>query len=154
LTFLISDLEFVSMRPLLILIVPVALVYFAAFFSTIRKNSANFIAAILVMLLAAGSYSFGLAIAADSLLDHSKASTYAVPVTSKHSSSGRSTTYYLDLAPWGPVDHPNEISVSSSMYHETSAGDQICLGLHPGQLHAPWYQLVDCSDQPTAAPNP
>lgn len=154
LTFLISDLEFVSMQPLLYLIIPVALVYLAAFFSTIRKNSTNITAAIIVMLLAGGSYSFGLAIAADSLLDHSKASTYIVPVTGKHSSHGRSTTYYLNLAPWGPVDHPNNISVAATMYRETSIGDQICLGLHPGQLHAPWYQLVDCPDQPAAAPNP
>jgi hypothetical protein len=153
LTFLISDLEFVTMRPLLYLIIPVALVYVAAYFTATVKN-VNAVAAVLVMIMTAGSYSFGLAIAADSLLDNSKATTYVVPVTGKHSSHGKSTTYYLHLAPWGPIQGPNNITVSSSMYSETSIGDQICLGLHPGQLHAPWYQLVDCPDQPSATPNP
>jgi hypothetical protein len=151
LAFRVSDVEFVSMQPLLLLIVPVALVYTAAFYSAVRKNS-NITATLLGLLFIAGAYSFGLAIVADTLLDSSKSTTYIVPVTGKHISSGRSTTYYLNLAPWGPLQEPNRISVSSSFYNDTQQGDQICLGLHLGRLNAPWYQLADCPATSTSEP--
>jgi hypothetical protein len=73
-----------------------------------------------------------------------------VPVTGKHTVSGKSTTYYLDLAPWGPLQKPNKISVSSSSYRDAVPGDQICLDLHPGRLQAQWYQRVDCSSSPVS----
>ena len=147
----ISDLEFVSMQPLLLLIIVVAVVYIVAFYSAARKN-ANMTAVIFGLLFAASSYSFGLAIVLDTVTDNAKVSIYAVPVTGKHLTSGKSTTYYLELAPWGPLQEPNKINVSSSFYDEMQAGDQVCLGLHPGRLRASWYQLTDCPAQPAASP--
>ncbi len=91
------------------------------------------------------SYSFGLAIVVDTLLDNTQPTAYTVPVTGKHSVSGKSTSYYLELAPWGPTQEPNEIKVSSSLYRDTSSGEIVCLALHPGRLHAAWNQLIDCA---------
>jgi hypothetical protein len=147
----VSRVEFVSMKPLLLLVVTVALVYIATFFNSGRKSS-PLVATIVGLLFVALSYSFGVAIVADTLLDRAKSATYIVPVTGKHISSGRSTTYYLNLASWGPLREANEMSVDSSIYSDIQEGDQVCIGLHPGRLHAAWYQLVDCPATPAAGP--
>jgi hypothetical protein len=89
---------------------------------------------------------------ANTFNDQSKASTYQVSVTGKHSTSGRSTSYYLRLAPWGPIQEPNQLSVTSSIYRGIEAGDQVCLGLHEGRLHLAWYQLTDCPAEPQQQP--
>jgi hypothetical protein len=143
--------DFVSMQPLLMLIIPAALVFIAAYYSAVSKNT-NRAATLFILLFYGCFYSFGLAVVTDTLADNSKASTYIVPVSGKHTSSGRSTTYYLELVPWGPLQSPNELSVSSSFYDSITVGDQVCLGLHPGRLHAAWYRLSDCPAQPDAQP--
>jgi len=104
------------------------------------------------VLFFASFYGYGLIVVADTLADTSKSDTYSVPVIGKHTTSGRSTSYYLDLEPWGPIEGKNEISVSSTIYDQVSRGDQICLGLHQGRLRAPWYQLTDCPAEPDAVP--
>jgi hypothetical protein len=145
--FTAADIEFVSIKPMLVLIVPVALVYIAFLYSTARKNN-PIAATIMGLLFVSLPYSFGLAVVVNSMADRSKPETYAVPVTGKHETHGKSTTYYLDLAPWGPIPGPNEISVSSSFYSDIQTGDQVCLGLHPGKLRASWYELTECPAQP------
>jgi hypothetical protein len=147
----VSSVEFVSMKPLIFLTVFIALVYIAAFFDSARKGS-PIAATVIALLVVVASYSFGLVIVADTLLDHANSSTYIVPVTGKHTTSGKSTSYYLELAPWGPLPEPNEISVSSGLYSGTAAGDAICLALHPGRLRAAWYQLAECPAEPAQEP--
>ncbi len=143
--------EFVSMKPLVPLMILVALAYIAAFFESFRRGS-PMPAAVITLLTVSISYGFGLAITADTLLDNADATAYVVSVTGKNVVNGKSTTYYLELAPWGPVQEPNKISVSSNFYSETSSGDTVCLALHPGRLHAAWYHLAACSASPASEP--
>jgi heme-degrading monooxygenase HmoA len=145
----IRNLHFVSMQPILLMALPVALVYIASFFNSARKSSSS-LGSVYGLLIFAGLYSYPLVVLADTLLDTASPTSYTVPVTGKHTVSGKSTTYYLDLAPWGPLQKPNKISVSSSSYRDAVPGDQICLDLHPGRLHALWYQRVDCSSSPVS----
>ena len=137
------NLHFVSMQPILLMAVPVALVYFASFFNSARKNSSP-IGSLYGLLIFAGLYSYPLVVLADTLLDTAKPVSYTVPITGKHTVRGKSTTYYLELAPWGPIQNQDKIRVSSSLYRDAQPGDQICLNLRPGRLHVPWYQLVNC----------
>jgi heme-degrading monooxygenase HmoA len=145
----IRNLHFVSMQPILLMALPVALVYIASFFNSARKSSSS-LGSVYGLLIFAGLYSYPLVVLADTLLDTASPTSYTVPVTGKHTVNGKSTTYYLDLAPWGPLQKPNKISVSSSSYRDAVPGDQICLDLHPGRLHALWYQRVDCSVAPVS----
>lgn len=145
----IRNLHFVSMQPIFLIALPVALVYIAAFFNSARKSSSS-IGSIYGLLVFAGLYSYPLVVLADTLLDTASPTSYTVPVIGKHTVHGKSTTYYLDLAPWGPLQNPSKISVSSSFYRDAVRGDQICLDLHPGTFHAPWYQRVDCSIAPVS----
>ncbi len=134
----------VSLRPLGLLIVFVAFAYFAAFFRTSSESSSP-IGALFGLLFLAGFYGYAMAVTANTVDDHSPAATYAAAVTGKHISSGRSTTYYLELSPWGPMQTRNSLSVSRTLYDEFARGSQICLRLHDGRLHAPWYAPISCT---------
>ncbi|MGO9938091.1 MAG: hypothetical protein ACLPH3_10515 [Terracidiphilus sp.] len=141
-----SGLHFVSMEPLLLIAVPIALVYFWAFYLASQKGPSRqgrFVA----LLFFAGIYGFGFGMLADTIADNAPATTYSADVLGKHISHGRSTTYYLELSPWGPKTSANRLSVPSKIYGSFAVGDQVCLSLHPGSLHAPWYQIVDCTER-------
>ena len=152
LAFIAKNVVFVSLKPLFPFIVPVAVVYLAAFLAVSRKHVSQ--ASFLVgLLFVSAAYSFGLVVATDTLVNPTS-STYSVSVTGKHTNNDESTTYSLSLAPWGPFDDFNEIRVPASVYSATDVGDKICLGLHPGRLQVPWYQLTDCWAQPDAQTTP
>lgn len=89
-------------------------------------------------------FSYGFSLTANQLGDKSAPSNYVATVQGKHISSGRSKTNYLELAPWGPFPDGNSMSVSSQTYAEYELGDQICLGVYAGALHASWYGTVTC----------
>ena len=141
-----GGLHFVSIQPLLYFIVPFGLIYVASFYSISDKTQSR-PGTIIVVLFFAGMYSYGLGVVADTITDHATATTYSAQVLNKHVSRGRSTTYYLNLAPWGPIENPSQVSVPMRIYDATEPGDEVCLRLHQGSLHIPWYQVVDCSTQ-------
>ncbi len=144
--------HFVSLQPLLWIMGLITIGYMAGLSSSIRGARSiwsNFIG----MLFFAAFYSYGFVVLANTLTDHSQATRFTATVIGKHISSGRSTSYILDLSPWGPVENPNKLTVSSSLYNETSVGDPVCLDLHAGSLHAPWYQHVSCNAPPDSRPS-
>jgi len=120
------------------------LLFCAGIFSAARKNP-QFWGAMLGMLFIAGAYGFGLAEAADTIPDQAKPASYSATIENKHETNGRSTSYYLDLGPWGPMQGANSLSVSESTYEGASIGDLICLDLRPGVLRVQWYQAVACA---------
>lgn len=148
-----GGLHFVSMQPLLYFIVPIGLIYVAVYYSISNKGSSR-PGTIIAVLFFAGMYSYSLGMVADTLTDHATATVYSAQVLDKHLSRGRSTTYYLNLAPWGPIENPGQVSVPMRTYDTVEPGDQVCLRLHPGSLHVPWYQLADCSAQYGPANSP
>jgi hypothetical protein len=136
--------EFVSMSGLMPYIALVTVACAVGLFGAARRST-QFAGVMVFVVLLGGMYGFGLAAAADTLADKSDAVSYSVTVTGKHMTSGKSTSYYLDLEPWGPYEGPNRVSVSGSVYGETSEGDTVCLALHEGALHVAWYRLVKCA---------
>ncbi len=144
------DVHFVSLQPLLWIMALVAIGYSAGLSSSIRGGRSpwsNFIG----VLFFAAFHSYGFVVLANTLTDHSQATRYTATVMGKHISSGRSTSYILDLSPWGPVENPNKLNVSSSLYNATALGDPVCLDLHAGSLRAPWYHHVSCDAPPDSS---
>lgn len=120
-----------------------ALAYVAAFFrSTIESSSP--VGSSVALLFFGALFSYGVTTVADTLGDNSRVRSYTVQVTGKHSTTGRSTSYYLELEPWGPVQGPSNLGVSRAVYDQFAAGDEVCLGLHQGRLHAQWYSQIPC----------
>jgi heme-degrading monooxygenase HmoA len=146
-------IHFVSMQPLLPLIAAVAIVCAGLLYAAAPKGPQAF-GRLIALLFFAGMYSYGLVLVADSLADQSPAIAYNVTVIGKHISHGRSNTYYLQLETWGPFAKPNQVAVSSSTYDATIPGSQVCLQLHPGRLHAPWFQTAPCTVQPVPEVQP
>lgn len=134
----------VSLQSLSLVIVFVSFAYCAAFFRSAHESSSPTSALIGLVFLAA-SYGYAMAATANNLADSSNATTYHVKITGKHVSRGRSTSYYLELEPWGPMQSQNSISVPRTTYDQFAPGDEICLNLHQGRLHAPWYAIVSCA---------
>ncbi len=139
-----SSLHFVDQLSLLEYAALVGVLFCAGIYSAARKNP-QFWGAMFGMLFVAGAYGFGLAGAADTIPDHAKPANYSVTIENKHETHGRSTSYYLDLEPWGPIQKANSLSVSYSTYEGASIGDQVCLDLRPGVLRVQWYQVVACA---------
>jgi hypothetical protein len=135
--------HFVSLSTLFSAILLVSLAACAGFLLVSRKT-AGARGAWIVMVMLSGSYGYGLITSADTLPDHAKPERYSASIVGKHTASGRSTTYYLDLAPWGPLPDENKLSVSKRLYDAAGVGDLTCLELHQGYLHAPWYRQVEC----------
>jgi hypothetical protein len=114
------------------------------------KNRPQMFGIAIALIFFSGIYGYGLAFAANSMLDRSELARYQTTVTSMHVSQGKSTSYHLKLAPWGPADSPYSdrslsISVPLRKYQATHVGGTVCLDYHPGALNAPWYKLVNCS---------
>jgi hypothetical protein len=135
--------HFVSVMPLLPATATVALAFIVAFYMLGRKGprTQGFHA---VLLMCAASYSFGLIANCDTLLDNEQATPYQAQVANKHTSSGRSTTYYLDFDAWGPFKGANSVSVPESVYGAAQPGDTVCFLVYPGALHAAWFERVAC----------
>lgn len=90
-------------------------------------------------------YGYGLATEANARLDHSPVATYSTRVTGKHVSHGRrSTSYDLNLEPWGPHLHGDRVSVSSALYRSTLVGNDICVDVRRGALRIEWYVVRRC----------
>jgi hypothetical protein len=116
----------------------------AIYFGAANSGARNVWAALVMF---AGFYGYGVIAAADVVFDNSAAEPYSAVVVGGHVSRGRSTTYYLRLAPWGPIDHEKDVSVNYTVYHHAHLGDAVCATLHNGSLRAPWFRVASCEDQ-------
>jgi len=108
--------------------------------ATMREQRGS---ALLWMLLLL-SYGYGSVVLGNRLLEHSPGEDYQVAVLGKRMSHGRSTAYYLMLAPWGPRREPGEVSVSRTLYAAEMPGDSVCVHQGPGALGIGWYVVAPC----------
>ncbi|HTR31425.1 MAG TPA: hypothetical protein VMH27_19265 [Puia sp.] len=93
------------------------------------------------MLLLAGVYSYGALIFSNCAYDHNRAAISRVAVDGKHYSSGKNTSYYLELSAWGNMVDGNRVKVTRSFYREMRIGDSVNVYLHPGKWGIPWYEV-------------
>lgn len=143
--------HFLSFKPLTALMALAALALLIALLSPARKSGNR--GALLALVAFAALYGLGAVAVSDVFFDRSQGTVYTAQVTGHHITHGRSTKYYLRLEPWGPVHAVEDVSVPSSLYRATSAGDTVCPELHPGRLNAPWFLVRACSNQtPEQAP--
>jgi len=85
------------------------------------------------------AYGYGITIEANTLLDRSPGASYTATVEGKRIRTGKSTTYELDLGPWGPRTESNKLRVSRATYDPIQRGDVVCLTLKQGALGVNWY---------------
>jgi hypothetical protein len=102
------------------------------------------IAALLLFLCC--SYGYGAGLEVNAMLDQSPPQSYRVVVAAKHVNQGKSTSYHLTLAPWGPYVSGQDLRVSHSRYAATRPGDTVCMFLRAGALHVAWSELGSCDE--------
>ncbi|HEY2473110.1 MAG TPA: hypothetical protein VGI45_35345 [Terracidiphilus sp.] len=139
--------RFVTLHSVGLVIGLLILAYMGAFYQSFFEStspSRTFFALLLFSML----YGYGLVATADAVDDESTSTHYVVHVLGKHYTTGRSRAFYLELEPWGPLQSPNNLGVSQTVYEKAQAGDEICIDLRPGRLNVPWYTQVSCSAVP------
>jgi hypothetical protein len=87
-------------------------------------------------------YTFGTYVVSNCLFDKSKPVIFNSEVTDKEISSGKSTTYYLILKPWGPRTETEKVSVTKDQYEAADNGDTVDIYLRQGLLKTPWFYVV------------
>jgi tetratricopeptide (TPR) repeat protein len=98
----------------------------------------------LTIAIFTGLLAYGGGAVLDTAIDRAPGRSYTVAVEDKRESSGRSTSYYLDLTPWG--DRPaQEVRVPSRLYRQVGPGATVCVERHPGGLGAPWFEVDGCA---------
>jgi hypothetical protein len=105
--------------------------------ATARKKIVTYI----VVFVMAAIYSFSLLTFSNCYYDRSSPTIFHVAVTGKRTSSGRSTSYYVSLSPWGQYANGNEVSVSRAFYQYVNAQDSLSVYLKYGKWGIPWYRL-------------
>lgn len=139
-----ADMNFISTELLLPFIGIGALASLALFYPGARRSPRR-AGTLIGLLFLSGLYGWGLAAAVDTAADTAAPQRFTAQVLGGHVSRGRSTSYYLELEPWGPYETvESQMKVSAAKYYATRQGDIACLALHAGALHAPWYELVSC----------
>jgi hypothetical protein len=84
-------------------------------------------------------YGYSSVVAANCVFDEGQPTRHKTEVLSKHSSSGKTTTYYLNVSAWGPRTQAEDITVSEEYYDQTQPGTTISIYLLPGRLGIPWF---------------
>jgi uncharacterized membrane protein len=87
-------------------------------------------------------YSFGTYAISNCLFDKSEPEIFKSEVIDKEISSGKSTTYYLTLKPWGPRTETERVSVTKNEYAVTDKGDTVDIYLRQGLLKTSWFYVV------------
>lgn len=68
--------------------------------------------------------------------------SYKSKVLSKRISSGKSTSYYVELTAWGKQTENNEIDVGKERYYSINIGDSVSIDMYNGLLSVPWYDVT------------
>jgi hypothetical protein len=97
-----------------------------------------------LLLILCCAYGYGAGLQVNALLDRSAPQTYRVMVNSKYVSHGKSTSYHLKLAPWGPNEGEQNLMESKGLYMRIKPGDTVCMVLRSGALNVAWSELGSC----------
>lgn len=106
-------------------------------FSKIKKYTTLFGLAIILF----GS-SYGTIISLNCMNDTKEPEVFSTPVLHKRISSGKSTSYYIELPPWGPQKERAEISVSKKLYQQLNDTDTVTIRLFEGRFNIPWFVIA------------
>lgn len=99
------------------------------------------IATMIGVTIGAFAYSYGLVIPANCYFDHSAPAAYISKVCNERMEHGRSTSYYMTLAPFTDTIPVREVKVSGSFYRQHPIGAPIHVYIRKGCLGISWFHL-------------
>jgi hypothetical protein len=107
---------------------------------TAEKRKGLTMTCIVVM---AGLYSFAGMMFANCQYDHSTPKVYTAIVAGKDISTGKTTTYYLILSPWGRFTEGSRESVHQELYRSVQMDDSVHINCYQGRWNIPWFHIVN-----------
>ncbi len=126
------------------LLTPVAAItaILAGLILTKSKESSGKVGLKLLIVVFVAVYAYGLTVMGNCLFDRSRPEVFHTQVLEKHVSSGKSTTYHVKLAPWGPIAEPDDVTVPRMLYDRVSAGKEVSVCRKDGILSIPWFFIA------------
>lgn len=110
----------------------------------LRAHVGNFLTALVIMAV----YAFGALAFANKIYDPSQAERFETTVdkrfTRRPVRDSSLENHYVTVAPWGPMQTVNELSVSEELYESLKPGDKLCIDLYQGRFGWTWYQAAEC----------
>jgi hypothetical protein len=89
-------------------------------------------------------YAYGAVTLGNMELDYGVPVPYEAKVMGSHISSGKTTSYYLKLGPWGPRSEADDVDVGREYYKRGSHRETVCVYLYRGAFGIRWFQVWDC----------
>jgi hypothetical protein len=116
----------------------ITIIYKTFSFKKASDNSTGFIFLIFIL-----SYSYGAIITLNCLYDQSTPEPYSSTILNKRETTGKSTTYYFELAPWANQKENIEISVSKDLYIKFDQNEKVNILLMQGRFDIPWFEIKE-----------
>lgn len=88
-------------------------------------------------------YGYGAVVTLNCMYDKSEPKTFNATILDKRISSGKSTTYYLELTPWGQQKEIDEVSVSKDLYNNLNKNDKVNIYYMQGKFDIPWFEVTE-----------
>jgi len=136
----IQDLHFLEWKPLLLATLALAALL-TIFLAQSDPHFHNRSVAAISLFFIGTMLSYGAIAQFDVLADRSTPATFQTHVLGMRADNGRTTSYFLRVAPWGPRNDSGEIEVSRALYRAVSPGQSVAIHLYSGALHLPWFSV-------------
>ena len=88
-------------------------------------------------------FGYGTVVTLNCMYDESVPESYQSKVLDKRISSGKTTTYYLELESWGPQTENDDVSVSKELYENLEINDNVNIYLKKGWFEIPWFVVTE-----------
>lgn len=98
---------------------------------------------IIVFSILIFGYGYGAVTTLNCMYDESEPETFDATILSKRISSGKSTTYYLELTPWGKQKEIDEVSVSKDLYNKLEKNSRVTIYFMKGRFDIPWFEVTE-----------
>lgn len=88
------------------------------------------------------AYGYGATITLNCIYDQSTAKSFDSSVLHKRISTGKTTSYYLELSPWNNQVESAEETVSKEFYDSIDQSQTVKIEFHEGLLKIPWFVIT------------
>ncbi len=120
---------------MLVIILPIAWWLCRELYNQTAQKSSTLIS----LLVCLCCYAYGSVVVINCYYDKTPGKVFTVPVKGKHISTGKHTSYYLNLDAWGQYTEPDDVEVSPDLYNAEKEGDMVNVYLKSGYLGIPWF---------------
>lgn len=87
-------------------------------------------------------YSYSAVITLNCIYDKSLPKTFSAKIINKSITNGKSTSYFLELTPWGPKKEIDEFQVSKELYYSLNKNESVKIHFMKGLFQIPWFVIT------------